>query len=106
MASFNISGKVTYEKDKLIRSDIGLDKHLLKYLRILVAALPGPATLYVFSVLTMSLTSSFVTGDKKKQFSFEFFKYESTDLGVFGISLIRPFATDVKILLKWFKVVR
>ena len=106
MASFNISGKVTYEKDKLIRSDIGLDKHLLKYLRILVAALPGPATLYVFSVLRMSLTSSFVTGDKENQFSFEFSKYESTDLGAFGISLTRPFATDVKILLKWFEVVR
>ena len=69
-ACFKVSEKVPDEKDKLIRSDIGLDKHFLKSLRILVGTLPGPAVLYVFSVLKMSSASSFVVGDKKKEFSF------------------------------------
>ena len=72
MVCFKISLKVPNEKDKLIRSDIGLDKHFLKSLRILVGTLPGPAVLYVFSVLKMSSMPSFVIGDKKKEFSFEF----------------------------------
>ena len=106
MAYFKISGKVPDEKDKLIRSDIGLDKHFLKSLRILVGTLPGPAVLFVFSVLRMSSTSYFGVGDKKKEFSFEIFKYELKDLGVLGILLTRFFATDVKKLLKWFEIVR
>ena len=53
----------------------------------------------------MSSTSSFVVGDKKKEFSFEFFKYESNDMDVFEI-LLRFFATDVNKLLKWFEIVR
>ena len=105
-ACFKISGKVPDEKDKVVRSDIGLDKLFLKSLRILVGTLPGPAVLFVFSVLRMSSTSSFVVGDKKKEFSFEFFKYEWKDLGVLGILLTRFFATDVKKLLKWFEIVR
>ena len=106
LACFGISGKVPNEKDKFISSDIGLNKHFLKSLRILVGTLPGPAVLYVFSVRRMSSTSSFVMGDKKKEFSFGFFKYELKDLGVFGILLTRFFATDVKKLLKWFELVR
>ena len=106
MACFKISGKVPDEKDKLIRSDIGLDKHFLKSLRILVGTLPGPAVLFVFSVLRMSSTSSFVVDDKEKEFSFEFFKYEWKDLGVLGILLTRYLGTDGKKLLKWFEIVR
>ena len=68
LACFKISGKVSDEEDKLIRSDIGLDKHFLKSLRILVETLPGSAVLYVFSVLRISSKSSFVVGDKKKSF--------------------------------------
>ena len=52
----------------LIRLDVGLDKHFLKSLRILVGILPGPAVLFGFSVLSMSSMSSFVVGDKKKVF--------------------------------------
>ena len=78
----------------------------LKSLRILVGTLPGPAVLYVFSVLRMSSTSSFLVGDKKKEFSFEIFKYESKDLCVLGILLKRFFATDAKKLLKWFEIIR
>ena len=85
LTCFKISGKVPDEKVKLIRSDIGLDKHISKSLRILVGALPGLAVLYVFSVRKMSSTSYFIVSDKKKEFSFEFFKYESKDLGVLGI---------------------
>ena len=106
LACFKISGKVPDEKDKLIRSDIGLDKHFLKSLRILVGTLPGPAVFYVFSVYRISSTFSFVVGDKKKEFTFEFFNYESKNLGVFGILLTRFFATDMKKLLKWFEIVR
>ena len=106
MTCFKISGKVPDEKDKLIRSDIGLDKHFLKSLRILVGTLPGPAVLFVFSVLRMSSTSSFVVDDKEKEFSFEFFKYEWKDLGVLGILLTRYLGTDGKKLLKWFEIVR
>ena len=91
MACFKISEKVPDEKDKLIRSDIGLDKHFLKSLRILVGTLPGPAILFVFSVLRMSSMSSFVVGDKKKEFLFEFVKYDWEDLGVLGILLTRFF---------------
>ena len=36
MVCFKISGKVLHEKGKLIRSDIDLDNHFLKSLRILV----------------------------------------------------------------------
>ena len=54
MACFKISGKVPDEKDKLIRLDIGLDKHFLKPLRMLEGTLPGLAVLFVFSVLRMS----------------------------------------------------
>ena len=43
---FKISGKVPDEKDKMIRSDIGLDKHFLKFLTILVGTLPGPAVCF------------------------------------------------------------
>ena len=45
-------------------------------------------------------------GDKKKEFSFKFLKYELKDLGFLGILLTRLFATDVKKLLKWFEIVR
>ena len=45
-------------------------------------------------------------GDKKKEVSFEFFKYTLKDLGVFGILLTRFFVNDVKKLLKWFEIVR
>ena len=48
LVCFKISGKVP--EDKLIRSDIGLDKYFLKSLRILSGTLPGPAVLYVFNV--------------------------------------------------------
>ena len=106
LACFKFSGKVPNEKDKLIRSDIGLDKHFLKSLRILVGALPVPAVLYVFSVLRMSSMPSFVVGDKNEEFSFEFYKYDLKDLGVSGILLTRFFANDVKKLLKWFEIVR
>ena len=75
------------EKNILIRLDIVLDKHFLKSLKILVGTLPGSAALFVFSVLRMSSKSSFVVGDKKKEFSFEYFKYEWKDLGVLGILL-------------------
>ena len=102
MDCFKISGEVLDEKDKLIRSDIALDKHFLKSSRILVGTLHGTAVLFVFSVLRMSSTSAFVVGDKKKEFWFEFFKYEWKDLDVLGILLTRLFATDVKKLLKWF----
>ena len=78
----------------------------MKSLKILVGTLPGPAVLFVFSLLRMSPTSSFIVGDKKKEFSFEFFKYEWKDLGVSGILLTRFFATDLKKLLKWFEIVR
>lgn len=56
--------------------------------------------MFIFSVLRMSSTSSFIVGDKKKEFSFELFKYESKDLGVLGILLTMFFATDVKMLSK------
>ena len=102
MVCFKISGKVPDEKDKLIRSDIGLDKHFLESLRLLVGTLPGST----FSVLRISSTSLFVVGDKKKEFSFEFFKYNLNDLGVFGILLKIFFVNDVKKLLKWFEIVR
>ena len=91
LACFKISWKVRDEKNKLISSDIGLDKRFLKSLRILVGTLPEPAILFVFSVLSMSSTSFFVEVDKKKEFSFEFFKYEWKDLGVLGILLTRIF---------------
>ena len=78
----------------------------LKSLTILVGTLPGPAVLYVFSVLRMSSTSFFLVGDKKKEFSFEIFKYESKGLCVLGILLKRFFATDAKKLLKWFEIIR
>ena len=55
-------------KKTLIRLDVGLDKHFLKSLRILVGILPGSAVLFGFSVLSMSSMSSFVVGDKKKVF--------------------------------------
>ena len=71
-ACFKISGKVPDEKDKVVRSDIGLDKLFLKSLRILVGTLPGPAVLFVFSVLRLSSTSSFAVGDKKKSFYLNF----------------------------------
>ena len=90
----------------MIRSDIGLDKHFLKSLRILVGTLPGPAVLFVFSVHRMCSTSSFVVGDKKKEFSFKFFNYEWKDFGGLGILLTRFFAAGVKKLLKWFEIVR
>ena len=45
-------------------------------------------------------------GDKKKEFSFEFFNYKSKDSGLFGILLTRFFATAVKKLLRWFEIVR
>ena len=73
----------------------------MKSLRILVGTLNGPAFLFLFSVLRTSSTSSFVVGDKKKEFLLEFFKYEWKDLGVLGILLTRVFATDVKKSLKW-----
>ena len=101
LACFKISGKVSDEKDKLLRSDIGLDKHFLKSLRILVGTLPGPAVLFVFSVLRMSSTSSFVVGDKKKEFLLEFFKYEWKNLGILGTLLTKFFATYVKKLLSY-----
>ena len=50
--------------------------------------------------------SSFVVGDKKKEFSFEFFKYEWKDLDILGILLTRFVATDVKNLSKRFEIVR
>ena len=106
MACFIISGKVPNEKDKLIRLGIGLDKHFLKSLRILVGTLPRPVVLVVFSVLRMSSTPSFVVGDKKKEFLFEFLNYEWKDWGVLGILSTRFFATDVKKLLKWFEIGR
>ena len=90
----------------MIRLDIGLDKHFLKFLRILVGTVPEPAVLFVFSVLRMSSMSSFVVSVKKKEFSFELFKYEWKDLGILGILLTRFFAADVKKLLKWFETVR
>ena len=86
----------------MIRSNIGLDKHFLKSLRILLGTLPGPVALFVFSVLRMSSSSSFVVG----KFSFEFFKCQWKDLGILGILLTRFFKTDMKKLLKWFEVVR
>ena len=86
---FKISEKTTDEKDKLIRPDIGLEEHILISLRIVVV--PGLTVLYVFSVLRMSSTSSSVVGDKKKEFLFEFFKYDWKDLGVYGILLTRFF---------------
>ena len=86
---FKISEKATDEKDKLIRPDIGLEEHILISLRIVVV--PGLTVLYVFSVLRMSSTSSSVVGDKKKEFLFEFFKYDWKDLGVYGILLTRFF---------------
>ena len=82
---FIVSGRVSNAKDQLLRSDIGLDKYFFKYLSILVAAILGPAVLYVFSKLRMSSASSFVMGDKKKEFSFKFCKYELKDFGGFGI---------------------
>ena len=50
--------------------------------------------------------SSFVVGDKKKEFSFEFFKYEWKYLDILGILLTRFVATDVKNLSKRFEIVR
>ena len=82
LTCFKISGKVPYEEDELIRLDIGLEKHFLKSLRILVGTLPGPAILFVFSVLKMSSTPSFVVVYKKKEFLFECFTYEWKGLGV------------------------
>ena len=43
----------------------------MTFLRILVGAIPGPAVLYVLSVLRVS-SASFVVGDNKKELSFEF----------------------------------
>ena len=68
LACFKISGRVSDEKYKLIRSDVALDKHFFKSLRILVETLPGLAVLYVFSVLRIFSKSSFVVGDKKRVF--------------------------------------
>ena len=51
LTCFKVFGKVPNEKDKLIRSDVGLDEHFLKSLRILVGTLPGPAVLYVLVYL-------------------------------------------------------
>ena len=47
----------------------------------------------VVSVFRMSATSFFVVGDKKKEFWFEYFKYELKDLGGFEIFLARFFET-------------
>ena len=106
MACFEISGKVPNEKDKLIRSDIGLDKHFFEIFKNSGRNTTWASCFVCFSsVLKMSSTSSFVVDDKK-EFSFEFFKYEWKDLGVSGILLTRFFATYVKKSLKWFEIVR
>ena len=69
----------------MINSDAGLDKHFLNSLRILVGTVLIPAVLYVFSIFRTSSTPSFVVGDKKKEFLFEFFNCELKDFGSFGI---------------------
>ena len=51
LACFKISGKAPNEKDQLMRLNIGLDKHFLKSLRILVGKLPGPVVLFVLMYL-------------------------------------------------------
>ena len=60
-------------KKTSIRSDVGLDKHFLKSLRILVGILPGPAVLFVFSVLR-SLQHLPLLWVIRKKFLFGFFK--------------------------------
>ena len=59
---FKISGRILDQKHKLIRTDIGLDKHFLKSLRILVGTLTKLAVLYAYSVLGMTSASSFLVG--------------------------------------------
>ena len=65
VACFKTSGKMSSEKDNLIRSDIGFKKYFLKSLGILVGMLLGPTDLCVFSVLSRSSTSSLIMNDKR-----------------------------------------
>ena len=67
LACFIVSGKVPGEKDELITSDTSLNKNFLKSLRILVRTPPAPV-FHVFSVLTISSTSSIVVSDRQKCF--------------------------------------
>ena len=84
LACFKISGKVPNEKDQLIRLNIGLDKHFFEIFKNSGRKTTWASSFVCFNVLRMSSTSSFVVGDKKKEFSFKFFKYEWKDLGVLG----------------------
>ena len=85
LTCLKISGNSPVVKDRLIRFVNGFERSFLNCFKMIVGILPVPTALWTFRVLISASTFSGVIGERKKDFSDCFCKYESKVLVVFGI---------------------